>query len=393
MDSPEVVLTAVAVQALALAHIILVVLDGVYIPRGVRTQYLEAGRGEAWRRQLLERTEEAEQRLFNATRIRRRLFQQLLIWLQVEAGLKDGKLISAEQKLLIFLMIVAQGLTFRKVAEDFQHSTRSVSLYFHQVLKGMLLLHQELVQLPPNQTPKAMSEEPKARFLIDAIGALDGTHLPIFIRDSEPRKPTFQNRKGYLSQNVLAAVDFDMNFVFVLPGWEGSANDSKVLFDAFRKGFEVPEGRYYLADGGYSCNLPQLLVPFQKTRYHLREQGLASVKPANAEELFNLRHAQFRNVIERVFGVFKRRFKWFAVARIGYSLRTQVKVVYAATALFNFMNKHGYDPEAEYEEIKELEDIAEEQDTLELEAIDRRGMVARRAEIAELMWEDYQQYR
>ena len=31
--------------------------------------------------------------------------------------------------------------------------------------------------------------------------------------------------------------------------------------------------------------------------------------PQNKEELFNLRHAQARNVIERIFGVLKKRFR------------------------------------------------------------------------------------
>jgi len=51
----------------------------------------------------------------------------------------------------------------------------------------------------------------------------------------------------------MAAVDFDMNFLYVLPGGEGSAHDSRVLNDALEKGFSAPPGRYYLADAGYIC--------------------------------------------------------------------------------------------------------------------------------------------
>ena len=53
-----------------------------------------------------------------------------------------------------------------------------------------------------------------------------------------------RNRHGIQSQNVLAACNFDLEFIYVLSGWEGSAHDSKVLNDALlrRNGLEVPQG-------------------------------------------------------------------------------------------------------------------------------------------------------
>jgi hypothetical protein len=35
-------------------------------------------------------------------------------------------------------------------------------------------------------------------------------------------------------------------------------------------------------------------------RYHVREQGAANERPQNYKELFNLRHAQLRNHIEKL---------------------------------------------------------------------------------------------
>jgi hypothetical protein len=45
-------------------------------------------------------------------------------------------------------------------------------------------------------------------------------------------QPRYRNRKGTLSQNILAVCNFDMQFVYILAGWEGSAHDSRVLSDA-----------------------------------------------------------------------------------------------------------------------------------------------------------------
>jgi hypothetical protein len=66
-----------------------------------------------------------------------------------------------------------------------------------------------------------------------------------------------------------------MNFVYVLPGWEGtegSAHDSRVVVDATTRGFRTPPGKYYLGDVGYS-NSSLILTPYQGIRYHPREQA------------------------------------------------------------------------------------------------------------------------
>ena len=54
----------------------------------------------------------------------------------------------------------------------------------------------------------------------------------------------FHGRKDGITQNVLAAISFDLKFTYVLAGWEGSAHDSRVLNDAFARpgGFSIPEG-------------------------------------------------------------------------------------------------------------------------------------------------------
>jgi DDE superfamily endonuclease len=64
-------------------------------------------------------------------------------------------------------------------------------------------------------------------FFADCIGALDGLHIPILVPELE--QSVWRNRKTWISQNVLVACDFDMNFVYILPGWEGSTYDGRVF--------------------------------------------------------------------------------------------------------------------------------------------------------------------
>ena len=47
--------------------------------------------------------------------------------------------------------------------------------------------------------------------------------------------PRYQGRKEYTTQNVLATCDFDMRFTYVLPGWKGTASDSRIIKNALSR--------------------------------------------------------------------------------------------------------------------------------------------------------------
>ena len=57
-------------------------------------------------------------------------------------------------------------------------------------------------------------------------------------------KPRYRTRKNEIATNVLGVCSQDMQFIYMLAGWEGSASDSRVLRDAiFRpNGLKVPRG-------------------------------------------------------------------------------------------------------------------------------------------------------
>ena len=70
--------------------------------------------------------------------------------------------------------------------------------------------------------------------------ALDGTHIPA--RVPEEQCAAYQNQKGQLSQNVLAACNTDMKFTYILSGWEVSTANGRVFEDAHSPDFTIPEG-------------------------------------------------------------------------------------------------------------------------------------------------------
>ncbi|KAF7372250.1 putative nuclease HARBI1 [Mycena venus] len=146
--------------------------------------------------------------------------------------------------------------------------------------------------------------------------------------------------------NCLACCSQDMLFQYVLSGWEGSVADAALYLDARLNDLTVPAGKYYLADAGFgSCDAT--LVPYRGFRYHLAEQGRASVRPASREELFNLRHASARNIIEQIFGVLKA--KWDILTRAPeYDMDIQARIPPALAAIHKFILKHD---DVEWEDI------------------------------------------
>lgn len=85
----------------------------------------------------------------------------------------------------------------------------------------------EYIDLPsPEQplAPRISSDSKYYPYFEDCLGALEGTHIAATVPVEKHR--TFRDRKGNISQNVLAVCSFDMEFLYVLPGWEGSAHDA-----------------------------------------------------------------------------------------------------------------------------------------------------------------------
>ncbi|XP_048534204.1 uncharacterized protein LOC125513212 [Triticum urartu] len=130
---------------------------------------------------------------------------------------------------------------------------------------------------------------------------------------------------------ALGVVDWNMKFLYVLPGWEGSVSDSRVLRDAMRANrhdsFVVRKGKYYLVDAGYT-NGEGFLAPFRSTRYHLKEWAASAQQPQIAKGLYNLRHSRARNVVERIFGFFKK--KWAILrSQTFFDIKDQIRIISA----------------------------------------------------------------
>lgn len=61
------------------------------------------------------------------------------------------------------------------------------------------------------------------------MSVLDGTHIEMHLVEKE--KVRYRNRKEDFSTNVLGVCSQDLQFIYILLGWEGSAHN-RALRDA-----------------------------------------------------------------------------------------------------------------------------------------------------------------
>jgi hypothetical protein len=101
----------------------------------------------------------------------------------------------------------------------------------------------KLLTLDTPLSPSIANDPKYGPYLKDCLGALDRTYIDVHVKPED--QPRYRNRKGTLSQNVLAVCNFEMEFLYILAGWEGSAHDRTVYRSAQHShGLITPPGKY-----------------------------------------------------------------------------------------------------------------------------------------------------
>ena len=139
-------------------------------------------------------------------------------------------------------------------------------------------------------------------------------------------------------------------------------------------------GNYYLCDGGYT-NGKGFLSPYRGYRYWLKDWRGDNPSPRCKEELFNMRHARARNVIERAFGLLKGR--WGILRSPSwYSVKVHNRIISACCLIHNFIRREM--------EVDPLDIDVEEQMEYQHENIDvvesSEEWTTWRDELAQSMW-------
>ena len=104
---------------------------------------------------------------------------------------------------------------------------------FHKILRALVKLHLTVVYLLDASTPPSdhiMGNPKFAFYFSNCLEVFNGIYVDMHF--SAIDQPWYQNRKQRPSQNVLAVCNFEMEFTYILPGWERSTHDVQVLQDA-----------------------------------------------------------------------------------------------------------------------------------------------------------------
>ncbi|XP_057530513.1 uncharacterized protein LOC130808954 [Amaranthus tricolor] len=300
----------------------------------------------------------------NYLRINQYTFGVLLEMVRDIGRLNETRNTCLEEMVAAFLYTLAHHKKNRMMGAHFYRSGETISRQFHACLLAILKLHAILLKKP---TPiQEDCNDERWKYFKNSLGALDGTMILVNVPCDDRSK--YRTRKGTLAMNVLGVCSPEMEFIYVLPGWEGSAHDGRILRDAIPRpnGLKVPKGFYYLCDGGYT-NGEGFLAPYRGYLYRLREWNNGPRQPQIAEEYFNLRHAKAINVIERCFGLLKRRWgilrspSWF-------SLQTHGRIVLACALLHNLVKRYML---AEFDD----EDLFEENDSDDNDGLDNADLL------------------
>ena len=253
--------------------------------------------------------------------------------------------ISAEERLAITMRYLALGDGPRSLHQQFRVGYNMVGRIVKEVCEAIhMVLNEEYLACPSTKEDwHAIATGFKDRWnLPHCLGALDGKHFRI---TKPPGSGSlYFNYKGFFSIVLLAAVDYNYEFMWVQCGAEGCASDSSVwrdssLLSALQRednpldipaddlieGIPTAMPYFFVADDAFALTT-RCMKPFP-------HHGLTV-----QERIFNYRISRARMVVENAFGILSTRFRIFR-REIECRPETAEKIVIAACCLHNFLRR------------------------------------------------------
>ncbi|XP_012841169.1 PREDICTED: uncharacterized protein LOC105961482 isoform X2 [Erythranthe guttata] len=189
-------------------------------------------------------TKMKEENCRNQLRMGKNAFANLVYILKGRGLLRDTARSRVEEQVAKFLYIIGHNQKFRVVGFNFRRSGETISRHFHLVLRAIISLEELFLKQPNGDecSKKIQDNQTYWPYFKNCVGAIDGTHIRLKVSNSDA--PRYRGRKSFPTQNILVASNFDLMFTYVLPGWEGSASDSRILNDSLTREIDrliVPE--------------------------------------------------------------------------------------------------------------------------------------------------------
>ncbi|OAY76525.1 hypothetical protein ACMD2_03515, partial [Ananas comosus] len=195
----------------------------------------------------------------------------------VEKGLiSSTRNMTADEQLGIFLYGVGHGVANRILAETFQHSGETISRHFNNVLRGIVRLKDDYIMLPSSNAAVHLRIRDNQNFHPFKNAIGAIDGTHIPVVVKRSQQAPFRCRKGFTSQNMMAAV------------------------------------------------MGRLCCGYESTSMGMRKRWFRCSR---------------RNVVERTFGILKKRFKILNVAT-PFSYKVQCLIAMACCIIHNFIRRH-----------------------------------------------------
>lgn len=226
-------------------------------------------------------------------------------------------------QLLIALRFYASGSMQITVADFAGVCCASVCHILKRATKAIVAHRHRFIKMPETQQERIAASSAFYAFASfpRVIGAIDCTHIKIQSPGGEHAE-NFRNRKGWFSLNVQTVAGADLKINNIVARWPGASHDQTIFNNsAIKMRFERGDfGTYILVgDSGYR-NTMYMATPFLNAE-------------TNLQNLYNESQTRTRNVVERQYGVLKRR---FSVLSTGMKVRMEtVQMIIVACAVLH----------------------------------------------------------
>lgn len=246
-------------------------------------------------------------------------------------------------KLLLTLRFLATGDFYISVGDFAGVHKTTAGRVLKQVITALCTLFHQVVHLPETQEDQQTAKRDffNISHFPRIIGAIDCTHIKIQSPGGNNAE-IFRNRKGYFSINTQVVCSAKLKIIDLVCRWPGSTHDNHIFENSALK-IRMQNGEMgngvLLADRGYALRA-YVITPLENPQ-------------TEAENVFNEAQIRTRNVIERVFGVWKRRFPILSLG-IRCKIPFNQMIIVACAVLQNIAvdhNEENFEDENDGEEI------------------------------------------
>ena len=174
------------------------------------------------------------------------------------------------------------------------------------------------------------------------IGAIDCTHIKIQSPGGNQAE-NYRNRKSWFSLNVQTVCSADLKILNVVARWPGASHDQHIFNNSTLK-MQLERGDFgnfiIVGDSGYR-NTKYLATPFLRCNTQI-------------QALYNESQIRTRNVVERSYGVWKRRFPVLSMG-LRVNISTVQLIIVACAVLHNIaIDAKETEPPIEIEGFEEM---------------------------------------